>query len=271
MVIDGLHFDDPRHDGYVNQLPDIDPGETSEWLDSLEAVVETHGKTRARYLISKLLARANELQVGLAGCHLDAVHQHHPRRAGALVPGRRARRAPHPLLHPLERGRHGRAGQQEGRRHRRAPRHLRLVRRAVRGRLQPLLPRQGGRHARRPRVLPGPRRTGHLRPRLPRGPPRRRPARQLPHGGRGRGHLQLPPPPAHAGLLGVPHRLDGPRPDQLDLPGPVPQVPDQPAGRRHQRLTRCGASSATARPTSPSPSARSRSPRARASTTSSGS
>src|SRR3546814_3018680 len=64
MVTDGLHFDDPRRDGYVNQLPDIDPEETSEWLDSLEAVVETHGKTRARYLISKLLARANELQVG---------------------------------------------------------------------------------------------------------------------------------------------------------------------------------------------------------------
>ncbi len=51
-------------DGHVNQLPDIDPGETSEWLDSLEAIVETHGKTRARYIIAKLLERANELQVG---------------------------------------------------------------------------------------------------------------------------------------------------------------------------------------------------------------
>ena len=51
-------------DGHINQLPDIDPGETSEWLDSLEAIVETHGKTRARYLIAKLLERANELQVG---------------------------------------------------------------------------------------------------------------------------------------------------------------------------------------------------------------
>jgi len=64
MVLDGLQFDGPRNDGYVDQLPDIDPGETSEWLDSLQAVVETHGKTRARFLISKLLARANELQVG---------------------------------------------------------------------------------------------------------------------------------------------------------------------------------------------------------------
>ena len=50
-------------DGYVHQLPDIDPGETREWLDSLDAVVETHGKARARFLLSKLLTRANESQV----------------------------------------------------------------------------------------------------------------------------------------------------------------------------------------------------------------
>jgi pyruvate dehydrogenase E1 component len=64
MVLDGLQFDGSRHDGYVDQLPDLDPEETSEWLDSLEAVVETHGKSRARYLISRLLARATQLQVG---------------------------------------------------------------------------------------------------------------------------------------------------------------------------------------------------------------
>ena len=53
-------------DGHVSQLPDIDPGETEEWLDSLDALVDTHGKRRARYIISKLLARADELQVGAA-------------------------------------------------------------------------------------------------------------------------------------------------------------------------------------------------------------
>jgi pyruvate dehydrogenase E1 component len=51
-------------DGFVHQLPDIDPTETEEWLDSLDAVVDTHGKTRARYLIAKLMERARELQVG---------------------------------------------------------------------------------------------------------------------------------------------------------------------------------------------------------------
>ncbi len=50
-------------DGFVNQLPDIDPAETKEWLDSLDAVVETHGKTRARYLLSRLLEQARAQQV----------------------------------------------------------------------------------------------------------------------------------------------------------------------------------------------------------------
>jgi pyruvate dehydrogenase E1 component len=50
-------------DGHVHQLPDIDPSETQEWLDSLDAVVETHGKSRARFLLSRLLDRANASQV----------------------------------------------------------------------------------------------------------------------------------------------------------------------------------------------------------------
>ena len=51
-------------DGFVHALPDVDPEETQEWLDSLSAVVDAHGKTRARFLMSKLLERARELQVG---------------------------------------------------------------------------------------------------------------------------------------------------------------------------------------------------------------
>ena len=37
-------------DGFVHQLPDVDPEETQEWLDSLTAIVEAQGKTRARFL-----------------------------------------------------------------------------------------------------------------------------------------------------------------------------------------------------------------------------
>ncbi|HEY8217482.1 MAG TPA: hypothetical protein VIH82_10130, partial [Acidimicrobiia bacterium] len=47
-------------DGNVHQLPDIDPGETTEWLDSLDAVVGAHGRSRARYLLARLMERARE-------------------------------------------------------------------------------------------------------------------------------------------------------------------------------------------------------------------
>jgi pyruvate dehydrogenase E1 component len=52
-------------DGLSQQLPDIDPAETSEWLDSLEMVADERGRTRARFLLMKLLERARELGVGL--------------------------------------------------------------------------------------------------------------------------------------------------------------------------------------------------------------
>ena len=51
-------------DGFFHQLPDGDPEETQEWLDSLESVVTFQGKTRARFLMSSMLQRARELQVG---------------------------------------------------------------------------------------------------------------------------------------------------------------------------------------------------------------
>ncbi|MCX6510797.1 MAG: pyruvate dehydrogenase (acetyl-transferring), homodimeric type [Actinobacteria bacterium] len=51
-------------DQFVSQLPDSDPSETVEWLDSLDAVVNSAGKTRARYLVSRLTERARELQIG---------------------------------------------------------------------------------------------------------------------------------------------------------------------------------------------------------------
>ncbi len=52
-------------DHFARQLPDIDPAETKEWIDSLDAVVAAQGTPRARYIMAKLLERANELQVGV--------------------------------------------------------------------------------------------------------------------------------------------------------------------------------------------------------------
>ncbi len=51
-------------DGFAHQLPDIDPEETAEWLDSFDSVVEGEGKARARFLLMQLLARARDQQVG---------------------------------------------------------------------------------------------------------------------------------------------------------------------------------------------------------------
>lgn len=50
-------------DESVHQLPDTDPGETSEWLDSLDSVVQFSGKNRARYLLARLHERAQRLNV----------------------------------------------------------------------------------------------------------------------------------------------------------------------------------------------------------------
>ena len=51
-------------DGFSHQVPDTDPEETAEWLDSFDAVVEAGGRPRARFLLMKLLERARASQVG---------------------------------------------------------------------------------------------------------------------------------------------------------------------------------------------------------------
>src|SRR5918992_2425037 len=58
----------PMHDvfdQFKQQLPDIDPVETQEWIDSLDAVVDQAGAARARFIIYKLLKRARHGKVGL--------------------------------------------------------------------------------------------------------------------------------------------------------------------------------------------------------------
>jgi pyruvate dehydrogenase E1 component len=54
-------------DGLPSQLPDIDPDETREWVDSFDDVVRTRGRGRARYVMLRLLERAREQQVGVPG------------------------------------------------------------------------------------------------------------------------------------------------------------------------------------------------------------
>ena len=50
-------------DGVSQQLYDSDAGETAEWMDAFDDVVETHGRTRARYLLLRLLEQARAKNV----------------------------------------------------------------------------------------------------------------------------------------------------------------------------------------------------------------
>ncbi|MEU6268211.1 pyruvate dehydrogenase (acetyl-transferring), homodimeric type [Saccharopolyspora shandongensis] len=52
-------------DGLASHLPDIDPQETEEWLQSFDSVLSANGQQRARYLMLRLLQRARESGVGV--------------------------------------------------------------------------------------------------------------------------------------------------------------------------------------------------------------
>jgi pyruvate dehydrogenase E1 component len=52
-------------DGSIHQLPDVDQGETGEWLESLDAVIDIKGRTRANYLLARLLKHARERGVAI--------------------------------------------------------------------------------------------------------------------------------------------------------------------------------------------------------------
>src|SRR2546426_672907 len=55
-----MYFDEFKH-----QLPDIDPDETGEWLESFDQLVADEGETRARVVLYKLLQRARQLHGAL--------------------------------------------------------------------------------------------------------------------------------------------------------------------------------------------------------------
>ncbi|WP_026925985.1 pyruvate dehydrogenase (acetyl-transferring), homodimeric type [Granulicoccus phenolivorans] len=52
-------------EGTAFQLPDIDPAETQEWLESFDGLLDSSGQNRARFVMLKLLDRARQRQVGL--------------------------------------------------------------------------------------------------------------------------------------------------------------------------------------------------------------
>jgi pyruvate dehydrogenase E1 component len=54
-----------NQDAFAVNTPDLDPEETSEWLESLDAVARVHGRGRAREIMLNLLRRSHELQLNV--------------------------------------------------------------------------------------------------------------------------------------------------------------------------------------------------------------
>ena len=51
--------------GLTNQLPDRDPEETAEWVESLDSLIREQGTERAQFIMRSLLQRAGAQSVGL--------------------------------------------------------------------------------------------------------------------------------------------------------------------------------------------------------------
>ena len=141
-----LEMQGPIHDvfdQFKQQLPDIDPVETQEWIDSLDSIVETPGKERARFILYRLLKRARQLQVGLPSLtqtrYINTISpEQEPYFPGDEAMELRIRRMIRwNALAMVLRANTTLRG------HRRPPVDVRQRREPVRGRLQPLLPRLG--------------------------------------------------------------------------------------------------------------------------------
>ena len=100
--------------------------------------------------------------------------------------------------------------------------------------VQPFLPRAHGEFSRRHGLFPGPRGAGHLCARVSRRPAGGKTSAAFPAGTRrGRRAVVVSASLSDAGFLAVPDRLDGARPDPVDLSGAVQPLP---AGARPGRM-----------------------------------
>ena len=147
-------------DGFVHQLPDIDPQETGEWLDSLDAVIDDR-RPRPRPLPPRPAhgARPRAGRRRARDGHRPTTStRSRPSRSRGSPATRCSSAASAPYIRWNAMAMVDRV-EPPLRRPRRPPLHVRVGGRALRRRLQPLLPRQGRRRRRRPGLLPGSRRA----------------------------------------------------------------------------------------------------------------
>ena len=198
MLPKGIHVTPSAYDplmpgGLPDQYVDADPSETAEWLESFDAVVDNAGPARARSLMLELLRRAAERSVGVPALRsTDYINSISPDKEPGFPGDEEMERQIRAitrwnaamLVHRAQRPGVGVGG------------HISTyasARGAVRGRLQPLLPRPRRPRRWRPDLLPGPRLARHVRPRVPRGTAQRGPARRLPPGALARRPAACPP------------------------------------------------------------------------------
>ena len=55
----------PLIGGLLSQVPDIDPDETGEWVESLDGLIDEKGGPRARYVLLSMLRHARQRNVAI--------------------------------------------------------------------------------------------------------------------------------------------------------------------------------------------------------------
>ena len=221
---------------------DTDPEETAEWQESLDALVAAHGRGRGREIMLSLLKRSKELQLGVPMVPTTdyintiapenepdfpgdeeierryrawlrwnaAIMVHRAQRPGIGVGGHISTYAGSATLYEVGNN-HFFRGQNH--------------------------PSGGDQIFYQGHASPGMYARAFLEGRLSRRPARRIPAGEV---ASERRTAVLPASAPHARLLAVPHRVDGSRPVERDLPGPVQPLPDQPRHQGRVRQPRLG-------------------------------
>ena len=129
----------------LDQLPDRDPEETAEWGASLDAVTQAAGPHRASYLMRRTLEHAEDTGLSLPPLLETDYVNTIPTAAEPAFPGDEAMERRITAWNRWNAAAMVTRGSKL--RPRRAHRHLRLRRLALRDGLPALLPRQGGRRA----------------------------------------------------------------------------------------------------------------------------
>ncbi|HMT26024.1 MAG TPA: pyruvate dehydrogenase (acetyl-transferring), homodimeric type, partial [Microthrixaceae bacterium] len=74
-------------DGFLGQIPDVDPDETAEWIDSFESVAQQRGRARASFLLARLEDRAQDLGIDNSGLLVTPYINTIPRHDEPWFPG----------------------------------------------------------------------------------------------------------------------------------------------------------------------------------------